>query len=83
MAAELREEINQVGEALANRQVDAAIRLQEIAEKHQPLYELFEEAYDALALRLRSALTPSAVEGLDEQYHTQERNKLVVSPSNI
>jgi predicted RNase H-like HicB family nuclease len=66
LPTELREEINQVGEALANRQVDAALRLQEIAGKHQPLYELFEEAYDAL----------------DEQYHTQERNKLAGSPPN-
>ena len=66
LPAELREEINQVGEALANRQTDVVIRLQEIARKHQPLYDLFEEAYDAL----------------DEQYHTQERNKLVVSLSS-
>jgi hypothetical protein len=40
-------------------------RLQEIARKHQRLYELYEAAYDAL----------------DEQYHTHERNKLVGSPS--
>jgi predicted RNase H-like HicB family nuclease len=66
LPAKLREEINQVGEALANRQTDAVIRLQEVARKHQPLYDLFEEAYDAL----------------DEQYHTQERNKLVESPSS-
>ena len=59
LPTELREEINQVGEALANRQADAVIRLQTIAQKHQPLYDLFEAAYDAL----------------DEQYHTQERNK--------
>jgi antitoxin YefM len=59
LPAELREEINQVGEALANRQADALVRLQTIASKHQPLYDLFEAAYDAL----------------DEQYHTQERNK--------
>jgi predicted RNase H-like HicB family nuclease len=63
---ELREEINQVGEALANRQTDVVFRLQEIARKHQPLYELYEAAYEAL----------------DEQYHTQERNKLVGSPSS-
>jgi predicted RNase H-like HicB family nuclease len=66
LPVELREEINQVGEALAARQTDVVIRLQEIARKHQPLYDLFEEAYDAL----------------DEQYHTQERNKLVESPSS-
>jgi len=66
LPAELREEINQVGEALANRQTDVVIRLQEIARKHQPLYNLFEAAYDAL----------------DEQYHTQERNKLAGSPPN-
>jgi len=66
LPAELREEIKQVGEALANRQTDAVIRLQEIARKHQPLYDLFVEAYDAL----------------DEQYNTQERNKLVASPSS-
>jgi antitoxin YefM len=59
LSAELQEEINQVGEALANRQADAVMRLQTIAQKHQPLYNLFEAAYDAL----------------DEQYHTQERNK--------
>jgi antitoxin YefM len=59
LPTELREEINQVGEALANRQVDAVIRLQSIAQKHQPLYDLFEAAYEAL----------------DERYHTQERNK--------
>ncbi len=59
LPAELQEEINQVGEALANHQVDAVVRLQTIAKKHQPLYDLFEAAYDAL----------------DEQYHTQERNK--------
>jgi predicted RNase H-like HicB family nuclease len=63
---ELREEINQVGEALADRQTDVVVRLQEIARKHQPLYELYEAAYEAL----------------DEQYHTQERNKLVGSPSS-
>jgi predicted RNase H-like HicB family nuclease len=66
LSAELREEINQVGEAVASCQTDAVIRLQEIARKHQPLYDLFEEAYDAL----------------DEQYHTQERNKLAGSPPN-
>jgi antitoxin YefM len=59
LPAELREEINQVGEALANRQADAVVRLQTVIKKHQPLYDLFEAAYDAL----------------DEQYHTQERNK--------
>jgi antitoxin YefM len=59
LPAELQEEINQVGEALANRQADAVVRLQTVAKKHQPLYDLFEAAYDAL----------------DEQYHTQERNK--------
>jgi len=59
LSTELREEINQVGEALANHQADAVVRLQTVAKKHQPLYELFEAAYDAL----------------DEQYHTQERNK--------
>jgi predicted RNase H-like HicB family nuclease len=59
LPAELQEEINQVGEALANRQTDAVIRLQEIVRKYQPLYDLFEEAYQAL----------------DEQNHTQERNK--------
>ncbi len=63
---ELREEINQVGEALAERQTDVVVRLQEIARKHQPLYELYEAAYEAL----------------DEQYHTQERNKLVGSSSS-
>ena len=35
------------------------VRLETIARKHKPLYELYEAAYDAL----------------DEQYHTQERNK--------
>ena len=59
LSPELREEINQVGEALANHQADAVVRLQTLAKRHQPLYELFEAAYDAL----------------DEQYHTQERNK--------
>lgn len=59
LPAELREEINQVGEALANRQADAVVRLQTIARKYKPLYDLFEAAYDAL----------------DEQYHTQERNE--------
>jgi antitoxin YefM len=59
LSAELREEINQVGEALANHQADAVVRLQTLAKRHQPLYDLFEAAYDAL----------------DEQYHTQERNK--------
>jgi len=59
LSTELREEINQVGEALANHQADAVVRLQTLAKRHQPLYELFEAAYDAL----------------DEQYHTQERNK--------
>ncbi|GAB4206167.1 MAG: hypothetical protein Fur006_63020 [Coleofasciculaceae cyanobacterium] len=59
LPTELQEEINQVGEALANHQADAVVRLQTIAQKHQPLYDLFEAAYDAL----------------DEQYHTQERNK--------
>lgn len=57
--AELREEIKEVVEALASRQADAVVRLQDIARKHQPLYDLYEAAYDAL----------------DEQYHTQERNK--------
>ncbi len=66
LPAELREEINQVGEALANRQTDVLVRLENIARKHKPLYDLFEEAYDAL----------------DEQYHTQERNKLAGSPPN-
>lgn len=59
LPAELQEDINRVGEALANHQTDAVVRLQTIAKKHQPLYDLFEAAYDAL----------------DEQYHTQERNK--------
>ncbi|WP_228060604.1 MULTISPECIES: type II toxin-antitoxin system Phd/YefM family antitoxin [unclassified Coleofasciculus] len=59
LPAELREEINQVGEALANRQFDAVVRLENIARKYQPLYDRFEAAYDAL----------------DDQYHTQERNK--------
>jgi len=59
LSTELREEINQVGEALANHQADAVVRLQTVAKRHQPLYDLFEGAYDAL----------------DEQYHTQERNK--------
>jgi antitoxin YefM len=59
LSTELREEINQVGEALANHQADAVVRLQTLAKKHQPLYDLFEAVYDAL----------------DEQYHTQERNK--------
>jgi antitoxin YefM len=59
LSTELREEINQVGEALANHQADAVVRLQTLAKRHQPLYDLFEAAYDAL----------------DEQYHTQERNK--------
>ena len=59
LPTELQEEINQVGKALANHQADAVVRLQTIAQKHQPLYDLFEAAYDAL----------------DEQYHTQERNK--------
>jgi antitoxin YefM len=59
LPAELREEINQVGEAIANRQFDAVARLENIARKYQPLYDLFESAYDAL----------------DEQYHSQERNK--------
>ncbi len=59
LPAELQEEINQVGEALANRQADAVVRLETIARKHKPLYDLYEAAYDAL----------------DEQYHTQERNK--------
>jgi antitoxin YefM len=59
LSTELREEINQVGEALANHQADAVVRLQTLAKRHQPLYELFEAAYDAL----------------DEQYDTQERNK--------
>lgn len=59
LPAELREEINQVGEALANHQVDAVVRLQNIARKHKSLYNLYEAAYDAL----------------DEQYHTQEHNK--------
>lgn len=59
LPTELREEINQVGEALANRHADAVVRLQTIASKYQPLYDRFEAAYDAL----------------DEQYHTQERNK--------
>jgi len=66
LPAELREEINQVGEALANRQTDVVVRLPTIASKHQPLYDLFEAAYDALG----------------EQYHTQERNKLAGSPPN-
>jgi antitoxin YefM len=59
LPAELREEINQVGKALANRQVDAVVHLQAIASKYPLLYSHFEEAYDAL----------------DEQYHSQERNK--------
>lgn len=59
LPTELREEINQVGEALANYQADAVVRLENIARKYQPLYDRFEAAYDAL----------------DEQYHTQERNK--------
>ena len=59
LPAELREEINQVGEALANHQVDAVVRLQNITRKHKPLYELYE----------------AASETLDEQYDTQERNK--------
>jgi antitoxin YefM len=59
LPTELREEINQVGEALADRQADTVVRLQNIARKHKPLYDLYEAAYDAL----------------DEQYHTQERNK--------
>lgn len=44
----LREEINQVGEALANYQADAVVRLENIARKYQPLYDRFEAAYDAL-----------------------------------
>lgn len=59
LPAKLREEINQVGEALTNHQADVVVRLEDIASKHKPLYDLFEAAYDAL----------------DEQYHTQERNK--------
>ncbi len=59
LPTELREEINQFGEALANHQADAVVRLESIARKYQPLYELYEAAYDAL----------------DEQYHIQERNK--------
>lgn len=69
LPAELGEEINQIGEALANCQADVVDRLPTIASKHKPLYDLFEAAYDAL----------------DEQYHAQERNKLVgsLSSSNI
>jgi predicted RNase H-like HicB family nuclease len=66
LPAELREEINQVGEALATQQTDVVDRLENIARKYQPLYDLYEIAYEAL----------------DEQYHTQERNKLVASPSS-
>ncbi len=66
LSAELQEEINQVGEALANRQTDVVGRLPTIASKHKPLYDLFEAAYDALG----------------EQYDTQERNKLAGSPPN-
>jgi predicted RNase H-like HicB family nuclease len=66
LSAELQEEINQVGEALANRQTDVVGRLPTIASKHKPLYDLFEAAYDALG----------------EQYDTQERNKLVASLSS-
>ena len=62
----LREEINQVGEALTTHQTDVVDRLEDIAKKHQPLYDLYETAYEAL----------------DEQYHTQERNKLVANSSN-
>ena len=65
LSAELQQEINQVGEALANQQTDVVDCLEDIARKHQPLYELYETAYEAL----------------DEQYHTQEPNKLVGSPS--
>ena len=65
LPTELQEEINQVGEALANRQADAVVRLQNIASKYQPLYDRFEAAYDAL----------------DEQYHTQERNKRTPLPA--
>jgi len=48
LSAELREEINQVGEALANRQTDVLVRLENIARKHKPLSDLFEAAYEAL-----------------------------------
>jgi predicted RNase H-like HicB family nuclease len=65
LSAELQQEINQVGEALASHQTDVVDRLEDIARKHKPLYDLYETAYEAL----------------DEQYHTQERNKLVGSPS--
>lgn len=64
LPAKLREEINQVGEALANHQTDVVDRLQNLAKKHKPLYDLFEAAYNAL----------------DDQYHTQERNKFTPSP---
>ncbi len=59
LPAKLREEINEVVEALGDRQSDVVVRLEDIARKHKPLYERYEAAYDAL----------------DEQYHTQERNK--------
>ncbi|HEY9796049.1 MAG TPA: type II toxin-antitoxin system HicB family antitoxin [Leptolyngbyaceae cyanobacterium] len=48
LPTELREEINQVGEALANQQTDVVDCLENIARKHQPLYELYETAYEAL-----------------------------------
>nr|WP_228060602.1 MULTISPECIES: type II toxin-antitoxin system HicB family antitoxin [unclassified Coleofasciculus] len=66
LPAKLREEINQVGEALTNQQTDVVDCLEDIARKHKPLYDLFEAAYDALG----------------EQYDTQERNKLAGSPPN-
>lgn len=59
LPAKLREEINEVVEALGDRQSDVVVRLEDIARKHKPLYERYEAAYEAL----------------DEQYHTQERNK--------
>jgi predicted RNase H-like HicB family nuclease len=65
LSAALQEEINQVGGALASHQTDVVDRLEDIARKHKPLYDLYEAAYEAL----------------DEQYHTQERNKLVGSSS--
>jgi predicted RNase H-like HicB family nuclease len=65
LSAELQQEINQVGEALASHQNDAVDWLEDIARKHKPLYDLYETAYEIL----------------DEQYHTQERNKLEGSTS--
>jgi predicted RNase H-like HicB family nuclease len=69
LPAELREEINQVGEALTTHQTDVVNRLEDIARKHQPLYDLYE----------------TACETLDKQYDTQERNKRLANPfsSNI